>query len=124
MRLFDVNTVLSATETTSMTSPNGLICFTNCLIPLEDGSLVKKDLWIDERRGVVLDSQVSGISTMKPPRGSDRRRHSLSQHTFYHRKERPRRIIDLGGNIIRYTALRPLVDTRTLHHAADGLPPL
>ncbi|ETW74854.1 carbohydrate esterase family 9 protein [Heterobasidion irregulare TC 32-1] len=61
-----------------MTSPNGLICFTNCLIPLEDGSLVKKDLWIDERRGVVLDSQ----------------------HTFYHRKERPQRMIDLGGNII------------------------
>lgn len=41
-----------------MTSPNGLICFTNCLLPLEDGSLVEKDLWIDERRGVVLDSQV------------------------------------------------------------------
>ena len=41
-----------------MTSPNGLICFTNCLLPTEDGSLVEKDLWIDERRGVVLDSQV------------------------------------------------------------------
>ena len=25
---------------------------------MEDGSLVEKDLWIDERRGVVLDSQV------------------------------------------------------------------
>lgn len=25
---------------------------------MEDGSLVEKDLWIDERRGIVLDSQV------------------------------------------------------------------
>ena len=43
---------------TTMTSPNGLICFTNCLLPLEDGSLVERDLWIDERRGAILDSQV------------------------------------------------------------------
>jgi len=43
---------------TEMSSPNGLICFTNCLLPMQDGSLVEKDLWIDERRGVVLDSQV------------------------------------------------------------------
>src|ERR1700733_16199493 len=41
-----------------MTSPNGLICFTNCLLPMQDGGLVEKNLWIDERRGVVLDSQV------------------------------------------------------------------
>jgi len=41
-----------------MTSPNGLICFTNCLLPMQDGSLVEKDLWIDERRGIVLNSQV------------------------------------------------------------------
>lgn len=41
-----------------MTSNNGLICFTNCLLPQEDGSLVAKDLWIDERRGVILDAQV------------------------------------------------------------------
>ena len=41
-----------------MTSPNGLICFTNCLLPMQDGSLVEQDLWIDERRGVLLDSQV------------------------------------------------------------------
>ncbi|KAI0317169.1 Metallo-dependent hydrolase [Amylostereum chailletii] len=61
-----------------MTSPNGLICFTNCLIPLEDGSLVEKDLWIDERRGVVLDAQ----------------------RTFFLRKERPDRVIDMGGNIV------------------------
>lgn len=46
-----------------MSSPNGLICFTNCLLPLEDGSLVKKDLWIDERRGVILDAQVSSFVT-------------------------------------------------------------
>jgi hypothetical protein len=25
---------------------------------MQDGSLVEKDLWIDERRGVVLDTQV------------------------------------------------------------------
>ncbi|TFY71557.1 hypothetical protein EVG20_g1443 [Dentipellis fragilis] len=61
-----------------MSSPNGLVCFTNCLIPLEDGSLVEKDLWIDERRGVILDSQ----------------------QTFFVRRERPDRVIDLGGNII------------------------
>lgn len=41
-----------------MTSLNGLVCFTNCLLPQEDGSLIEKDLWIDERRGVILDSQV------------------------------------------------------------------
>lgn len=41
-----------------MTSPNGLICFTNCLLSLEDGSLVEQDLWIDEQRGIVLNAQV------------------------------------------------------------------
>ncbi|KII95644.1 carbohydrate esterase family 9 protein [Plicaturopsis crispa FD-325 SS-3] len=61
-----------------MTSPNGLICFTNCLLPQEDGSLIEKDLWIDERRGVVLDAH----------------------RTFFLRKQRPERIIDLGGNIL------------------------
>ena len=40
---------------------NGLICFTNCLLPQEDGTLLKKDLWIDENEGVILDAQVSGI---------------------------------------------------------------
>ncbi|OCB85878.1 Metallo-dependent hydrolase [Sanghuangporus baumii] len=48
----------SATDTTI--SPNGLVCFTNCLLAQEDGSLVQKDLWIDERRGVILDSQING----------------------------------------------------------------
>ncbi|TFK74577.1 Metallo-dependent hydrolase [Pluteus cervinus] len=61
-----------------MTSPNGLVCFTNCLLPQEDGSLVEKDLWIDESRGVILDAQ----------------------RTFFLRKERPARIVDLGGNIL------------------------
>ncbi|KAI0263857.1 Metallo-dependent hydrolase [Gloeopeniophorella convolvens] len=61
-----------------MTSPNGLICFTNCLLPLEDGSLVEKDLWIDERRGVVLDAQ----------------------KTFFLRKQRPARVINMDGNIV------------------------
>ncbi|KAF8653304.1 hypothetical protein AX16_004004 [Volvariella volvacea WC 439] len=61
-----------------MTSPNGLVCFTNCLLPQEDGSLVEQDLWIDEQRGVILDAQ----------------------KTFFRRKERPARTIDLGGNIL------------------------
>jgi len=44
-----------------MTSANGLICFTNCLLPQEDGSLVEKDLWIDERGGQILDAQVNSF---------------------------------------------------------------
>lgn len=48
---------------TEVSLPNGLICFTNCLLPMQDGSLVEKDLWIDERRGIVLDSQVRKISS-------------------------------------------------------------
>ncbi|KXN87488.1 Putative N-acetylglucosamine-6-phosphate deacetylase [Leucoagaricus sp. SymC.cos] len=61
-----------------MTSPNGLVCFTNCLLPQEDGSLIEKDLWIDETRGVILDAQKA----------------------FYLRQNRPERIVDLGGNIL------------------------
>ncbi|KAJ6589876.1 carbohydrate esterase family 9 protein [Mycena vulgaris] len=61
-----------------MSTANGLVCFTNCLLPQEDGGLIEKDLWIDERRGVILDSQL----------------------TFFERRERPDRTIDLGGNIL------------------------
>ncbi|PPQ64933.1 hypothetical protein CVT26_015652 [Gymnopilus dilepis] len=61
-----------------MSSTNGLVCFTNCLLPLEDGSLVEKDLWFDENRGIILDAQ----------------------KTFYLRRERPDKVIDLGGNIL------------------------
>ncbi|KAG2369910.1 Metallo-dependent hydrolase [Suillus spraguei] len=60
------------------TTSNDLICFTNCFLPQEDGGLIEKDLWIDERRGVILDAQ----------------------RTFFLRKERPDTIIDLGGNIL------------------------
>ncbi|KAG1824342.1 carbohydrate esterase family 9 protein [Suillus subaureus] len=60
------------------TTSNDLICFTNCFLPQEDGGLIEKDLWIDERRGVILDAQ----------------------RTFFLRKERPNTIIDLGGNIL------------------------
>lgn len=60
------------------TTSNGLVCFTNCLLPQEDGGLIEKDLWIDERRGVILNAQ----------------------QTFFLRKERPNTIIDLGGNIL------------------------
>lgn len=38
---------------------NGLVCFTNCFLPQEDGSMIEKDLWIDGRRGVILDAHVS-----------------------------------------------------------------
>lgn len=60
-------------------SSNGLICFTNCLLPQEDGTFVEKDLWIDETRGVIW---------------------SFGQKTFFLRRERPDKIIDLGGNIL------------------------
>ena len=39
-------------------SSNGLICFTNCLLAQEDGSLVEKNLWVDETQGFILDAQV------------------------------------------------------------------
>lgn len=41
---------------------NDLICFTNCFLPQEDGNLIEKDLWIDERRGVILDAQVGRLA--------------------------------------------------------------
>ncbi|KZV94135.1 Metallo-dependent hydrolase [Exidia glandulosa HHB12029] len=60
------------------TSPNGLLCFTNCLLVQEDGSLAKKDLWIDERSGTIVSAQ----------------------RVFYSKLQRPARTIDLGGNIL------------------------
>jgi hypothetical protein len=44
------------------TTSNDLICFTNCFLPQEDGALIEKDLWIDERRGVILDAQVGHLA--------------------------------------------------------------
>lgn len=35
-----------------------LVCFTNCYLPQEDGTLVRKDLWIDAQSGRILDAQV------------------------------------------------------------------
>ncbi|KAK7465438.1 N-acetyl-glucosamine-6-phosphate deacetylase [Stygiomarasmius scandens] len=61
-----------------MSAPNSLVCFTNCLLPQEDGSLIEKDLWFDERRGVIVDAQ----------------------KTFFVRKQRPDTVIDLQGNIL------------------------
>ncbi|KAF8622659.1 hypothetical protein AX15_006770 [Amanita polypyramis BW_CC] len=58
--------------------PNDLVCFTNCLLSQEDGNLTEKDLWVNERRGVIVDPQ----------------------KTFYLTKERPDTIIDLGGHIL------------------------
>ncbi|KIY73638.1 carbohydrate esterase family 9 protein [Cylindrobasidium torrendii FP15055 ss-10] len=57
---------------------NGLVCFTNCLLFQEDGTLAEKDLWIDQEKGVILDAQA----------------------TFFARKERPTSLVDLGGNIL------------------------
>ncbi|KAF4620825.1 hypothetical protein D9613_000871 [Agrocybe pediades] len=66
-----------------MASSNGLICFTNCLLPQEDGSLVERDLWVDETTGLILDAQACRISK-----------------TFYLRRDRPEKIIDVDGNIL------------------------
>ncbi|EFI28127.1 n-acetylglucosamine-6-phosphate deacetylase [Coprinopsis cinerea okayama7 len=57
---------------------NGLVCFTNCFLAQEDGSLAKKDLWIDEMNGLIVDPN----------------------KTFFERKLRPDRTIDLDGNIL------------------------
>lgn len=59
-------------------SSNGLLCFTNCLLVQEDGTLAKKDLWIDERSGEIVSAQ----------------------RVFYSKLQRPARTIDLGGNIL------------------------
>jgi len=44
-----------------MSTRNSLICFTNCKLALEDGSIVERDLWIDEAKGVVADAQVRNV---------------------------------------------------------------
>lgn len=41
---------------------NGLSCFTNCLLAMEDGSLFEKDLWIDTTKGIIIDSQVRPLN--------------------------------------------------------------
>ncbi|KAG6920202.1 hypothetical protein DXG01_004971 [Tephrocybe rancida] len=43
-----------------MASPNGLVCFTNCLIPQEDGTLIEQDVWFNEQSGIILDAQLNG----------------------------------------------------------------
>jgi len=59
-------------------SSNALVCFTNCRLALEDGSLVNRDLWIDQARGVILDAQ----------------------NTFFAERRRPDTTIDLKGDVI------------------------
>lgn len=70
----------------AMTSANGLICFTNCLLAQEDGSLTEKDLWIDERRGVILDAQVllQTLLTALPKLTM-----YISEHFTYEKKDPP-----------------------------------
>ncbi|KAL0571552.1 N-acetyl-glucosamine-6-phosphate deacetylase [Marasmius crinis-equi] len=81
-----------------MSFNNGLVCFTNCLLPQEDGSLIEKDLWIDQGRGVILDAQT----------------------TFFLRKQRPDTIIDLGGNILRQVNSSAQIDS-DLQRRADEI---
>ncbi|KAF8511984.1 Metallo-dependent hydrolase [Gautieria morchelliformis] len=59
-------------------SSNTLVCFTNCRLALEDGTLVARDLWIDEERGIILDAQ----------------------KTFFEDGRRPDTTVDLGGDIL------------------------
>ncbi|ELU40955.1 n-acetylglucosamine-6-phosphate deacetylase [Rhizoctonia solani AG-1 IA] len=61
-----------------MTTNTKLVCFTNCLLALEDGTLVPRDLWIDSELGLILDAQ----------------------HTFFAARTRPSRVIDLHGAIL------------------------
>ncbi|KAG8681644.1 hypothetical protein FRC08_015510 [Ceratobasidium sp. 394] len=61
-----------------MSESNTLVCFTNCLLALEDGSLVSRDLWIDSDLGLILDAQ----------------------HTFFARQTRPSRVVDLNGAVL------------------------
>ncbi|QRV83840.1 carbohydrate esterase family 9 protein [Ceratobasidium sp. AG-Ba] len=61
-----------------MSGKNDLVCFTNCLLTLEDGSLVSRDLWVDSGLGLILDAQ----------------------HTFFARRTRPSRIVDLNGAVL------------------------
>ncbi|KAF8342708.1 Metallo-dependent hydrolase [Cantharellus anzutake] len=55
-----------------------LVCFTNCHLALDDGSQVKRDLWVDSTKGIILNAQ----------------------EAFYTTKKRPGKIVDLGGNIL------------------------
>ncbi|CAE6521196.1 unnamed protein product [Rhizoctonia solani] len=61
-----------------MATDNSLVCFTNCLLALEDGSLVARDLWIDSELGLILDAQ----------------------RTFFALRTRPSHVIDLNGAIL------------------------
>ncbi|KIJ33086.1 carbohydrate esterase family 9 protein [Sphaerobolus stellatus SS14] len=61
-----------------MPTANSLVCFTNCKLALEDGSIVQRDLWIDEEKGIIVDAQ----------------------KTFFEDGRRPDTIIDVGGSII------------------------
>ncbi|KAG8918372.1 hypothetical protein FRC02_002425, partial [Tulasnella sp. 418] len=40
-----------------MSNDNGLLCFTNCFLALEDGKLHERDLWIDTNTGLIVDAQ-------------------------------------------------------------------
>lgn len=78
---------------------NGLVCFTNCLLPQEDGSMIEKDLWIDGRRGAILDAHVSEKMLLSCL--WNLKIDHIVKRTFFLRKERPDTVIDLGGNVLR-----------------------
>lgn len=41
---------------------NGLVCFQNGALALEDGTLVENELWIDECTGLIVDAQASDFA--------------------------------------------------------------
>jgi N-acetylglucosamine-6-phosphate deacetylase len=80
-----------------MSGGNDLVCFTNCLLALEDGSLVSRDLWIDSDFGLILDAQVREPTAIR----------CLCvviimniKHTFFARQTRPSRVVDLNGAVL------------------------
>ncbi|TEB38469.1 carbohydrate esterase family 9 protein [Coprinellus micaceus] len=57
---------------------NSLVGFTNCLIVQEDGTSLQGDLWVDEASGLIVDAK----------------------RAFFQAKQRPGKMVDLGGNIL------------------------
>jgi N-acetylglucosamine-6-phosphate deacetylase len=74
---------------------DGMVCFTNCYLATDTGQLLKRDLWIDEDSGLIVSSQVSHLTFFTEVE-IDR-----PQRVFYEDRRRPKRVVDLGGHILR-----------------------
>lgn len=61
---------------------------------------MERDLWIDEGHGTILDAQASVFATFCHT--ANALKADIVQKTFYLRKDRPAKTIDLKGNILRY----------------------